>query len=186
MKRAPVSLLVLCVLLETSCASSGGAADRALAEAGRQRRREQPPPTAGELRLEIDSFVDNELPLLQRKADAALARELKTWRIVFIGGSALGVLGATSGSLSDSNGAAQAIVTSAGVLAAAAGGILYLVRTPELRTCKAFLDSARDDVVSFRRNALPPGEGTVGVATWHSWVDRVSAIRSHPSCDRLR
>ncbi len=185
MRRA-TSLLLLSALLFSGCASSGGAVDRALVEAGRQRRREQPPPTAEELRREIDSFLDNELPLLQKKADAALAKELKTWRVVFLGSGALGLVGATSGSISDSEGAAQAVVTGVGVVGMVAGAIAYYARTPEIRACKAYLESARQDVVSFRKNGLPPGEGPVGEATWHAWVDHVAAIRGHESCSRVR
>ena len=123
---------------------------------------------------------------MQRKADLALAGEVKTWRIVFLASGALGLLGATSGSISDSDGSAQAIVTGAGIVGMVAGGVAYFVRTPELRACKAFLDAARQDVVSFRKNGIPPGEGTVGEATWHAWVDRVAAIRGHESCARVR
>lgn len=185
MRRA-TSLLLLSALLSGGCASSGGEVDRALVEAGRQRRREQPPPTAEELRREIDSFLDNELPLLEKKADAALAKELRTSRVVFLGSGALGLVGATSGSISDSAGAAQAVVTGAGIAGMAAGAIAYYARTPQIRACRAYLGSARQDVASFRQNGLPPGEGPVGEATWHAWVDRVAAIRGHESCSRLR
>ena len=184
MRRA--TPLLLSALLLGGCSSSTGAADRALVEAGRQRRLDQPPPTAAELRREVDSFLDNELPLLQTKADAALGKEARTWRIVFLGSSALGLLGATSGSISDSDGAAQAVVTGAGLVGMAAGGIAYAVRTPPLRECKAYLTAARQDVASFRSNGIPPGEGPVGAATWRAWVDRVAAVRSHESCARLR
>lgn len=185
MRRA-TTLLLLSSLLLGGCASSTGAVDRALVEAGRQRRREQPPPTAEELRREIDSFLDNELPLMQKKADAALAKELKTWRVVFLGSGALGLVGATSGSISDSEGAAQAVVTGVGIAGMVAGAIAYYVRTPEVRACKAYLESARQDVVAFRKNGLPPGDGPVGEATWHAWVDRVAAIRGHEGCARVR
>jgi len=185
MRRA-TTLLLLSSLLLGGCASSTGAVDRALVEAGRQRRREQPPPTAADLRREIDSFLDNELPLMQRKADAALAKELRTWRVVFLGSTALGLVGATSGSISDAEGATQAVITGAGIAGMAAGAIAYYVRTPELKACKAYLESARQGVVSFRQNGIPPGEGTVGEATWHAWVDRVAEVRGHEGCARVR
>ncbi len=182
MKRA-VALVLLAPLL--SCATGGGV-DRAFVEAGRQRRREQPPPAAAELRLEIDSFLENELPLLRRKADRALERELKAWRLTFVAGSALGVLAATSGSIASSDGATKPVLTTVGAAAAVAGGVAYFLRTPRLRECRAFLDSARQDVASFRQRGIPPGEGPVGPAVWHAWVDRVAAIRGHESCGGLR
>lgn len=185
MRRA-TSLLLLSTLLLGGCASSAGAVDRALVEAGRQRRREQPPPTAEELRREIDSFLDNELPLREKKVEAALAKELRTWRVVFLGAAALGLLGATSGTISDAEGSTQAFLTGVGIAGMAAGGIAYYVRTPELKACKAYLGTARQHVLSFRQNAIPPGDGPVGEATWHAWVDRVAAIRGHEGCERAR
>ena len=85
-----------------------------------------------------------------------------------------------------SAGAAQAVVTGAGIAGMAAGAIAYYARTPQIRACRAYLGSARQDVASFRQNGLPPGEGPVGEATWHAWVDHVAAIRGHESCSRVR
>ncbi|MCL4809772.1 MAG: hypothetical protein KJ062_18585 [Thermoanaerobaculia bacterium] len=177
--------LLLSVFLATACAT-GGDVDRALVEAGRQLRREQPPPTAGELRLEIDSFLENELPLERKKAERALGREKKLWRATFLTGAALGVLAATSGSIESSDGALKPVLTGLGIAGAVVGGVVYAVRTPELRACIAFLDSAAADVDSFRRNGIPPGEGPVGVSVWHAWVDRVAAIRGREECARTR
>jgi hypothetical protein len=184
MKRAPVFLL-LPALLAASC-TTGGGVDRALVEAGRQRRREQPPPTAQELRLEVDSFLDNELPLLKRKADLQLQKEMRTWRAIAVGGAALGVLAATSGTITDSNSAAQGVLTGVGIAAALGGWATYAVRTKPLRECQDFLDGARRDLASWRSNAIPPGEGPVGVGVWQGWVDRVSLVRGHESCQGVR
>jgi hypothetical protein len=178
-------LLVLPVLLVVAC-SAGGGVDRALVEAGRQRRREQPPPTAAELRLEVDSFLDNELPLLQQKIDRRFEKERKLWRFTFVVGTALGVLAATSGTITESDGGAQPILTGVGVVAAVAGGAAYALRTPELRACRAFLEGARQDVVSWRVNGIPPGEGTVSPGVWRAWVDRSAAIRGDEKCRSVR
>jgi hypothetical protein len=183
MKCAP-ALLLLSALFSLACATGGGA-DLALVEAGRRIRREQSPPTASDLRLEVDSFLDNELPLLRRSVDRQLERERKVWRAIFVGGTALGVLASTSGTLKDSNGA-KVILNGVGVAAAIGGGVAYAIRTPELRACKAFLDGARQDVAFWRRNGIPPGEGTVTPAVWHAWIDRVAAIRGHESCRKVR
>lgn len=183
--RRSCALVLLPLLLATACAT-GRDVDRALVEAGRQLRREQPPPIAAELRLEIDSFLENELPLARKKAGRALARESKLWRATFVTGAALGVLAATSGSIASSDGAAKPVLTGLGIAGAVAGGVVYAIRTPELRACIAFLGTASEDVGSFRRNAIPPGEGPVGVAVWHAWVDRVAAIRGHEACARVR
>jgi hypothetical protein len=123
---------------------------------------------------------------MQKKADAALAKEARTWRLVFLGSGALGLVGATSGAISDSEGSAQAVVTGIGIAGMVAGAIVYFARTPELKACKAYLEAARPDVVAFRKNGIPPGEGPVGVATWRAWVDRAAAIRGHASCARVR
>jgi hypothetical protein len=184
MPRAPLPLL-LAALLASAC-SSGARVDPALVEAGRRLRREQPPPTAAELRLEVDSFLDNELPLLREKAGQELEREVRLWRNTVVVGAALGVLASSSGSVSASGGTTKALLVGAGGAAAIAGGVVYYLRAPKLRACQAFLDSARTDVASFRKNAIPPGEEPVAPAVWHSWVDRVAAIRSHPGCSRLR
>ena len=176
---------LLPALLCVSC-STGGGADRALVEAGRQLRREQPPPTAQELRLEIDSFLDNELPLLKRKVDLALEREKKTWRAVAVGGAALGVLAATSGTIGSSGGAAGPALTGIGVVAALGGWAVYAVRTKPLRECQAFLDGARGDLASWRANVIPPGEGPVAPVVWKAWVDRVALVRGHEGCQGVR
>jgi anti-sigma-K factor RskA len=183
--RRTRALILFPLLLATACATGGGV-DRALVEAGRQVRREQPPPTAADLRLEIDSFLENELPHERKRAERALARETKLWRATFATGAALGVLAATSGSIASSDGAAKPVLTGLGIAGAVVGGVVWAVRTPELRSCIAFLGSASEDVDSFRRNAIPPGEGPVGVAVWHAWIDRVAAIRSHETCRRVR
>ncbi len=185
MKRAPVFLL-LPALLAASCSTPGGAVDRALVEAGRQRRREQPPPTAQELRLEVDSFLDNELPLLKRKADARLEKEKKTWRAVALGGAAFTLLAATSGTITDSDSAAQPVLMGVGIATALGGWATYAVRAKPLRECQAFLDRARADLASWRTSAIPPGEGAVAPAVWQGWVDRVSLVRGHESCQGVR
>jgi hypothetical protein len=185
MMRARKLVALLPALFVTACATSGGM-DRALIEAGRQRRREQLPPTAAELRLEIDSFLDNELPLLQQKIDRRFEQERKLWRATFVTGAAVGVLAATSGSIAASDGAAQPILTGVGAAAAVVGGVVYALRTPALRACKAFLDAARQDVVSWKRNGIPPGEGTVAPAVWQEWVDREAAIRGYERCGKVR
>jgi hypothetical protein len=178
-------LLALPVLLVVACSTAGGV-DRALVEAGRQRRREQAPPTAAELRLEVESFLANELPLLQQKIDRQFEKERKLWRFTFVAGTALGVLAATSGTVTDSDGGAQPILTGVGVVGAIAGGVAYALRTPELRACRAFLESARQNVVSWRDNGIPPGEGTVSPGVWRSWVDRSAAIRGDERCRSVR
>jgi len=184
MQRAP-ALLLLAALFAPACVSGGGL-DPALVEAGRQRRRVQPPPTASELRREVDSFVENELPLLSRKAGKALEKETKLWRFTLVAGSALGVLAASSGSIASSEGETKPVLVGAGAAAAVAGGVVGALRTPRLRACVAFLDAARADTASWRSEAIPPGEGVVAEPLWHAWVDRVAAIRSHESCRGLR
>jgi hypothetical protein len=178
-------LLVLPVLLVVAC-STGRGVDRALVEAGRQRRLEQPPPTTAELRLEVGSFLENELPLLQQKIDRRFEKERKLWRVTFVAGTALGVLAATSGTIADSDGAAQPVLTGVGAVAAIAGGVAYALRTPELRACRAFLEAARQDLVSWKLNGIPPGEGTVSPAVWREWVDRSAAIRGDEKCRSVR
>lgn len=185
MKRFRNLVALLPALFVAGCATSGGM-DRTLIEAGRQRRREQLPPTAAELRLEIDSFLDNELPLLQWKIDRRLERERKLWRATFVVGTAVGVLAATSGSIAGSGGAAQPFLTGVGAAAAVVGGVVYAVRTPELRACKAFLDEARRGVVAWKSHGIPPGEGAVSPAVWREWVDREAAIRGYESCGAVR
>jgi hypothetical protein len=174
------------VLFFVACATGGHEEDRALVEAGRLVRRAQPAPTALELRLEVDSFLDNELPLLKRKVDLRLEKEVKTWRAIAIGGAALGVLAATSGTIGGSDGAAGPALTGIGVVAALGGWATYAVRTKPLRECQAFLGTARGDVAAWRVNAFPPGEASVSPAVWHAWIDRVAAIRGHESCRTVR
>jgi len=183
-RRISVPLLLAALAL-SSCASGGGA-DRALVEAGRQRRREQPPPTAAELRLEVDSFLENELPLLREKATRRIEREQRIWRATFVGGAALGVLAASSGSIAGSSGATKALLVGAGGVGAIVGGVGYYTRAPKLEACRAFLAAARSDVASWRALAIPPGDGLVSSAVWHAWIDRVAAVRGNEACAIVR
>lgn len=184
MRRLPAALL-LPALLAGACATGGGV-DPALVEAGRRARRAQAPPTAPELRLEVDSFLANELPLMREKADAAIRKETRLWRASFTGGLALGVLAATSGTVADAGSGTKAALVGLGAATAIGSGVALAVRTPELRACRTFLDGAGRDVASWRREAIPPGPGPVTTGLWHAWIDRVAAIRSHPSCRFLR
>ena len=179
------SALLVPALLAAACATGGGT-DPALVEAGRLQRRSQPPPAAADLRREVDSFHDTELPLLQKEVDRRLARKARTWRLTFAGGAALTVLAASSGTVGSSDGAAKPVLVGVGAAAAVVGGVAWALGSPELEACRSFLDSARGDVDSWRRNAIPPGEGPVAPAVWAAWVDRVAAIRSHESCREVR
>ncbi len=185
MNRRASAPALLAILVLASCASGGGTA-RALVEAGRKLRREQPPPTAAELRLEVDSFLENELPLFRKRAEQRIGRELRIWRAAFVGGAALGVLAASSGSIAGSGDAAKASLVGAGGVAAILGGVGYYTRVPRHQACITFLDAARADVSSWRSHAIPPGDGTVSVAVWFAWVDRVASIRAAEPCAKSR
>jgi len=185
MNRRASAPALLAIFVLGSCASGRGV-DRALVEAGRRVRREQPPPTAAELRLEVDSFLDNELPLMKKRAVQRIEREQKVWRATFVGGAALGVLAASSGSIAGSGGAAKASLVGAGGVATILGGVGYYVRAPKHQACVTFLDAARAGVSSWRDHAIPPGDGTVTPAVWHAWVDRVAAIRAAGPCAKSR
>ena len=185
MNRRASAPALLAMLVLGSCASGGGT-DPTLVEAGRKLRREQPPPTAAELRLEVDSFLENELPLLRKRAVQRIEREAKVWRATFVGGAALGVLAASSGSIAGSGDAAKASLVGVGGAAAILGGVGYYVRTPKHRACITFLDAARADLSSWRSHAIPPGDGTVTPAVWHAWVDRVASIRAAEPCAKSR
>ena len=132
MRRA--SILLVPALLATACATGGGT-DPALVEAGRLQRRSQPPPAAAELRREVDSFHDTELPRLQEEVDRRLARKARTGRLTFTGGAALAVLAATSGTVGSSDGDAKPILVGLGAAAAVVGGVAWAVGSPELAGC---------------------------------------------------
>jgi hypothetical protein len=185
MNRRAWAPTLLAIFVFTSCASGGGF-DRALVEAGRKVRREQPPPTAAELRLEVDSFLDNELPLLRKRAEQRIERAQKIWRATFVGGAALGVLAASSGSIAGSGDAAKASLVGAGGAAMILGGVDYYMRAPRHQACIAFLAAARNDLSSWRSHAIPPGDGPVATVVWHAWVDRVASIRAAEPCAKSR
>ena len=184
MKRT-AALLLLAACVVPACSTSPGV-DRALVEAGRLRRHEQPPPTAAELRLEVGSVLETELPLLRKRAAQALGREARRWRAVSLGGAALGVLAATSGSVASAGGSTKPVLVSLGAAGAIGGGVAFAVRSREPRACVAALDAAAEDLASFRERGIPPGDGVVAEAVWHAWVDRLAAVRGHPACAKLR
>jgi hypothetical protein len=183
MRRA--TALLLLPLLGGGCSSREGA-NRAFVDAGRQLRRDQPAPGADELRREVGSFLDNELPMLERKVDVALEREKRTWRLVAGGGVGLALVAATSGTLTDADSAVSPVLTGAGIAAALGSWAAYSARVRPLRACRAFLEGSRADLASWRTNAIPPGEGPVPVAVWQGWVDRVALVRGQESCAALR
>ncbi len=180
------ALSVALVLLLASGCASGGSSDAALVEAGRLRRLEQPPPSAAELRGEVAAFLDAEIPLMREKAKRSLDSEKRLWRGIAVGGAALGVLAATSGSISDSSSGVQAGLTALGLTAALGGWALYAVRTKDLKACVSFLDESRRDIVTWQANALPPAGGSVSPEVYRDWVNRVAAIRGHDTCQRTR
>ena len=180
-------LLAIAVVaaLSAGCAS-GGSGDAALVEAGRLRRLEQPPPTAAELRGEVTAFLDDEIPLMREKAKRALEGEKRLWRAIAIGGAAVGVLAATSGSIADTSSGVQAGLTVVGLTAALGGWALHAVRTKDLGACIAFLDDSRRDLASWQASALPPAGGSVSPEVFRDWVNRVATVRGHESCQRAR
>ena len=180
-----IGLLVLPAFLASACATGGGES-RELIEAGRRIRREQTPPTAAQLRLEVDSFLDNELPLLRRKAETRLGREARGWRLTFAGGAALGVLAASSGSVKGSSGSVKPILVGTGAVATAVSALGWASSARRVAACSAFFDGASADVASWRANGIPPGEGPVAPDVWRAWVDRVAAIRGLETCGRPR
>lgn len=134
----------------------------------------------------MTAFLDSEMPLMREKAKRALESEKRLWRAIAVGGAALGVLAATSGTISDSSGGAQAALTTLGLAAALGGWALNAVRTKDLKECLVFLDGSRGELVAWSAVALPPAGGSVSPEVFRGWVDRVAAVRGHAACQRVR
>ncbi len=183
MRRA--STLLVPALLAAACATGGGT-DPALVEAGRLQRRLQPPPAAAELRREVDSFHDTELPLLQEEVDRRLARKARTLAADLHRGGGPHGAGRLLGDRRELGRCREADPRRRRSRRGHRGGRGLGARVAGAAACRTFLDSAREDVDSWRRNAIPPGEGPVAPAVWAAWVDRVAAVRSHESCRQLR
>jgi len=102
-------------------------------------------------------------------------------------GSAAAVLAFTSGSLNNpGNRGLQYSLGGVSTAVALTGFAIYLARTGQMKDCREFLDRGGQDLSDWGRLHLVPSQGKVPRALWLDYVDRVSAIRAHESCLRIR
>jgi hypothetical protein len=174
-------------LLAQGCSSAQKAEKRAFLAAGLALQRETPEPSFDELRTELDLYLNDELQDLKDRTKRQEEKELNLYRKVYVIGSAAAVLAFTSGTLNNPNNRALQYTLGGVTSAIALGGFaMYLVRTGEMKDCREFLDRGGQDLSDWGRLHLVPSQGKVPRALWLDYVDRVSAIRAHESCLRIR
>jgi len=183
--RGGLALLLSAALGSTSCSTGKVAEKRAFFEAGREVRLRQPPLTNAELKHDLDLFLENDLLLTFDKAKAREAKEVSALRIVFVGGMALGVVGATAGSLKGNSGARAALIGT-GVAAMAGSAIRYFTTTKDLRECQEFLSRRGAGLRAWETRKLDGSDATVSAGTWREYVDLVGEIRLHATCLPVR
>jgi hypothetical protein len=182
-----IAALLIAALLLQGCSSALKAEKRAFLAAGLALQREAAEPSFDELRTELDLYLNDELQDLKDRAKRQEESELDLYRKIWLIGSGAAVLATTSGSLNNPNN--RGIQYSLGGLSAVvalSGFALYLVRTGEMKDCREFLDRGGQDLSDWGRLHLVPSQGKVPRALWLDYVDRVSAIRAHESCLRIR
>lgn len=183
--RQGLALVLAAAVGSSGCASGKIAEKEAFLEAGRQVRLRQPPPTEAELKKELDLFLENDLAPTFDKAKSRERSEISTLRIVFVGGMAVVVLGATAGTLKDSPGW-QAAVIGTGAAAMVYSALRYFGPVKDLHECQEFL--VRQEAALRQWDARHPGESSQPVSpeTWRDYVNTVSQIQLAPTCLALR
>ena len=183
--RGPLALLLGVLLGVTGCSSGKTAEKRAFFSAGREVKRKQPPPTHAELRKDVDLFLENDLLLTFDKARAREAKSSSLAKVVFVGGMATVVAGATAGGLKE-NAGAQAAVIGAGAAAMAWSAYRYFGPVKELRECQEFLAVRGAYLRQWEARSVGDAPVPVPEKTWLEYVDLVTEIQVHGSCLPVR
>ena len=184
MQRA-LALLLAAALGVAGCSSGNRAEKQAFFAAGREVKLKQSPPTNEELRKDVDLFLENDLLLTFDKAKVRERKEASTLRIVFVGGMAAVVVGATAGSLKG-NGGAQAAVIGTGAAAMALAAVRYFGPVKDLHECQEFLSLKGAQLKGWEARNLNDSAEPVPANAWREYVDLVTEIQLHPTCLAVR
>jgi len=179
--RGGLALLLSVVLGSAGCSTGKVAEKRAFFEAGHEVKLRQPPPTNAELKRDLDLFLENDLLFTFDKAKAREAKEVSALRIVFVGGMALGVVGATAGSLKGNSGARAALMGT-GVAAMAGSAIRYFTATKDLGECQEFLSRRGAGLRAWGTQKLDGSDARVSAGTWREYADLVGETQLHDTC----
>ncbi|HSB37422.1 MAG TPA: hypothetical protein VLH41_11120 [Thermoanaerobaculia bacterium] len=179
--RRGLACLLAALLVMAGCTSGKIAERRAFLEAGREVRLRQPPPTETELKKDLDLFLEDDLLLTFDKAKSRERGETSTLRIVFVGGMAAVVVGATAGSLKDSGGW-QAAVIGTGAAAMAYAALRYFGPVKDLHECQEYLARQEAALRQWEGQHVSESSRPVSPETWHEYVQMVSQIQLHQSC----
>lgn len=184
-------MLRVLALLLASAVATGGCASEKLAEkqafldAGREVKLRQPPPTDAELKRDLNLFLEDDLLLTFDKAKMRERKEISTLRIVFVGGMAAVVVGATAGSLKG-NAGAQAAIIGTGAAAMAFAALRYFGPVKDLHECQVFLAQKEAGLRQWEARHLDDSARAVSPETWRDYVNLVSDIQLHPTCLLVR
>ncbi len=182
-----IAALLITALLAQGCSSAQKAEKRAFLAAGLVLQREAPEPSFDELRTDLDLYLNDELQDEKDSAKRQEEKELSRYRKIYVIGSAAAVLAITSGTLNNpKNRTLQYSLGGVSTAIALVGFAMYLSRTGEMKDCREFLDRGGQDLSDWGRLHLVPSNGKVPRALWLDYVDRVSTIRAHESCLRIR
>jgi hypothetical protein len=183
--RRGLALLLAAVLGGAGCASSRSAEKQAFLQAGREVKLLRSAPTKAELKKDLDLFLEDELLLTFDKAKSSERSQISTLRIVFVGGMAAVVVGATAGTLKDSPGW-QAAVIGTGAAAMAYSAYRYFGPVKDLHECQEFLARQEAALRRWEAEHLGDSSGQVSSQTWWDYVNMVTEIQLHPSCLKVR
>ncbi len=183
--RRGLALLLAAVLGSAGCASGRIAERRAFLEAGREVKLLQSPPTKTELKKGLDRFIEDDLLMTFDKAKSSERSQIATLRIVFVGGMAAVVVGATAGTLKDNPGW-QAAVLGTGAAAMAYSAYRYFGPVKDLHECQEFLARQEAALRQWEAEHLADSSGDVPPQTWWDYVNMVTEIQLHPNCLTVR
>jgi hypothetical protein len=183
--RRGLALLLSAALASAACSSASLSEKRAFLEAGREVKLRQPPPEDAELKRDLDLFLEDDLLPTFDKAKARERKEISTLRIVFVGGLAAVVVGATAGSLKDSGGW-QAAVIGTGAAAMGYAALRYFGPVKDLHECQVFLAEREAALRQWGVQHLGDSTRPVSAETWREYVNLVSETQLHPTCLTVR
>jgi hypothetical protein len=184
--RRGLAVILAAALGSAGCASGRTAEQKAFLEAGREvRLRRQTPPTEAELKKDLELFLEDDLLLTFDKAKSRERREISTLRIVFVGGLAAVVVGATAGTLKDNPGW-QAAVIGTGAAAMAYAAYRYLGPVRNFHECQVFLSREEAALRQWGDRHLGDSARPVAPDTWREYVNAVTDVQLHETCLKVR
>jgi hypothetical protein len=178
-----LSLLVVSSLILEGCVSESLTFRTASIEAGYRIRLEEKGRTYADVRREVTSVVEIDIPLRREKARLLAERLARRYRLVWIAGSLLAILGNALAVSGGRGSGGPSVALSVSGLATAVGGVVALhTKTADLEECRTFLRSGGEELSAWSDATIPATDELAPEPVWRELIERLHRLRSHRSC----